>query len=164
MSAFTTAFKINPLAATYSLKTLEQEEIMQFNEVFFKPSTVVFTISREELNNLEKRYPELDSGKEGIPCRSSKLSARHAWPCFSGAAVLVTLGRLTSVARCPQVGGGPSLTAKDRHSLTDRIASARNITHFTASSMFVISIMNRPISRAATDQFSSRVRFDSFGG
>ena len=57
IAAFATAFKLNILTATYAIKALEQEDIFSFNEVFFKPSTVVFTTNREELNDFEKQQP-----------------------------------------------------------------------------------------------------------
>lgn len=63
---FSNAFKINILTATYAVKTLEQEAILSFNEVFFKPSTVVFTSSREDLNDFEKQYPLLDPILKGL--------------------------------------------------------------------------------------------------
>lgn len=63
---FSNSFKINILTATYAVKTLEQEAMLSFNEVFFKPSTVVFTSSREELNDFEKQYPALDPILKGL--------------------------------------------------------------------------------------------------
>ncbi len=55
--AFTQAFKINILTATYVIKALEQEDILRFNEVFFKPSTLVFTTNKESLPEFEKQHP-----------------------------------------------------------------------------------------------------------
>lgn len=66
LAVFATAFKINILTATYSIKALEQEDIISFNEVFFKPSTVVFTTNREELNDFEKQNPALEPLLKGL--------------------------------------------------------------------------------------------------
>ncbi len=66
IAAFTTAFKINILTATYAIKALEQEDIISFNAVFFKPSTVVFTSNREELTDFEKQYPALEPLVKGL--------------------------------------------------------------------------------------------------
>jgi ATP-dependent DNA helicase RecQ len=66
MAAFASAFKLNILTATYAIKALEQEDIISFNEVFFKPSTVVFTTNREELTDFEKQYPALDPLIKGL--------------------------------------------------------------------------------------------------
>jgi ATP-dependent DNA helicase RecQ len=66
IAAFSTAFKINILTATYAIKTLEQEEILRFNEVFFKPSSLVFTTDREQLEDFEKRFPQLEPIVKGL--------------------------------------------------------------------------------------------------
>lgn len=66
IAAFATAFKLNILTATYAIKALEQEAIISFNEVFFKPSTVVFTTNREELNDFEKQQPTLEPLLKGL--------------------------------------------------------------------------------------------------
>jgi ATP-dependent DNA helicase RecQ len=66
LSAFASAFKLNILTATYAIKALEQEDIISFNEVFFKPSTVVFTTNREELTDFEKQYPVLEPLLKGL--------------------------------------------------------------------------------------------------
>ncbi len=66
IAAFTTAFKLNILTTTYAIKTLEQEDILSFNEVFFKPSTVVFTSTRDELTEFENQYPDLEPLLKGL--------------------------------------------------------------------------------------------------
>lgn len=66
LAVFAAAFKINILTATYAIKALEQEGIISFNEVFFKPSTVVFTTNREELTDFEKQHPELEPLLKGL--------------------------------------------------------------------------------------------------
>jgi len=60
LPAFSAAFKFNPLKVNYALKALEQEGLICFNEVFFKPSTVVFHAGRKNLETFEQTHPELD--------------------------------------------------------------------------------------------------------
>ncbi len=57
---FATAFKIDILTATYAIKTLEQEAILLFNDSFFKPSTLVFTCDKEQLNDFEMQHPSFE--------------------------------------------------------------------------------------------------------
>jgi ATP-dependent DNA helicase RecQ len=66
LSVFSTAFKLNILTATYAIKALEQEDIISFNEVFFKPSTVVFTTNRDELTDFEKQQPSMEPLIKGL--------------------------------------------------------------------------------------------------
>jgi len=66
IAAFSIAFKLNILTATYAIKALEQEDIISFNEVFFKPSTIVFTTGKDELNDFEKQYPNLEPILKGL--------------------------------------------------------------------------------------------------
>ena len=66
LPTFAAAFKVNILTATYSIKTLEQEEILRFNEVFFKPSTIVFTAEKDQLNAFEQQYPQLQAIIKGL--------------------------------------------------------------------------------------------------
>ena len=63
---FTNAFKLNTVTASYAIKALEQEGILSYNEVFFKPSSVVFTASRDELGDFEKQYPDMDPVVKGL--------------------------------------------------------------------------------------------------
>ena len=60
IAAFASAFKTDILIATYSIKALEQEGVFIFSDTFFKPSTVVFTCTKEALNDLETQQPSLD--------------------------------------------------------------------------------------------------------
>ncbi len=60
MALFARAFKVDILTATYAIKALEQEGVFVFNSSFFKPSAVVFTCTKEVLNDLEKQQPLLD--------------------------------------------------------------------------------------------------------
>ena len=63
---FTAAFKINILTATYVIKTLEQEDIIRFNEVLFKPSLVVFSAEKEQLESFEKQFPQYEEIIKGL--------------------------------------------------------------------------------------------------
>lgn len=66
IAAFSAAFKINILTATYAIKTLEQEEILRFNDALYKPSTLVFNADREQLEDFEKQQPLLEPLVKGL--------------------------------------------------------------------------------------------------
>lgn len=66
IAGFAAAFKMNILTSSYAIKVLEQEDVISYNEVFFKPSTVVFTTTRDELNDFEKQYPDLEPLLKGL--------------------------------------------------------------------------------------------------
>lgn len=66
IASFATSFKLNILAATYAIKALEQEDVISFNEVFFKPSTVVFTTNREELTDFESQNTDMEPLLKGL--------------------------------------------------------------------------------------------------
>ena len=66
IAVFTNAFKLNMLTASYAIKALEQEDVLSFNEVFFKPSTVVFSTNRDELSDFEKQYPDMEPVLKGL--------------------------------------------------------------------------------------------------
>ncbi len=66
ISTFCTAFKLNLLSSSYAIKALEQEDVLSFNEVFFKPSTILFTTTREELMDFEKQYPNMEPLIKGL--------------------------------------------------------------------------------------------------
>ena len=66
IAVFSTAFKINILAATYGIKVLEQEGVVSFNEFFFNPSTVLITANRDEIDEFEKKYPEFEPLVKGL--------------------------------------------------------------------------------------------------
>ena len=60
IAAFAGAFKFNILEATYGLKALSQEDLISYNEIFYKPATLVFTISKNDLLEFEQQYPALE--------------------------------------------------------------------------------------------------------
>ena len=66
IGTFCTAFKFNILIASYAIKALEQEDILNSNEFFFKPSTVVFTTNRDELADFEHQHKELEPLIKGL--------------------------------------------------------------------------------------------------
>jgi len=66
MATFTTAFKLNILATTYAIKALEQDDFLSFNELIFKPSTVMVIANRDDLTEFEKIHPELEPVIKGL--------------------------------------------------------------------------------------------------
>jgi len=63
---FAKAFKQNILTVTYSVKALEQEDIISFNEMVFKPSTVLITATRNDLDDFEIIHPETEPVLKGL--------------------------------------------------------------------------------------------------
>jgi len=57
---FIKKFKLNSFTALYSLKALEQDGWLSFNEQVFLPATVQFTTGKEYLNQFEKDHPGLE--------------------------------------------------------------------------------------------------------
>ena len=60
ISDFLKKFKLNSQAALYSLKALEQEGWLAFNEQVFLPSSVQFTTHKDHLYEFEKTHTELE--------------------------------------------------------------------------------------------------------
>ena len=59
-AVFAQRFKLNILQATYGIQALAQQGILSFNEIFFRPSTVSFTASKNDLVEFELQHPELE--------------------------------------------------------------------------------------------------------
>lgn len=57
---FLKKFRLQSLTALYSLKALEQDGWLAFNEQVFLPSSVVFTTGKEHLYQFEKEHPQLE--------------------------------------------------------------------------------------------------------
>ena len=63
---FVKKFKLDIYTANYSLKILEQEDIISYNEQVFLPSTVMFTAEKNLLGEFEKNHPELEDVIKGL--------------------------------------------------------------------------------------------------
>jgi len=57
---FIKKFKINSFTALYSIKALEQDGWLSFNEQVFIQSSVIFTASREQINDFENLHSEIE--------------------------------------------------------------------------------------------------------
>jgi ATP-dependent DNA helicase RecQ len=66
IAIFAAAFKLNILNVTYAIKALEQEDNISFNEMVFKPSTVLVTANRNDLTEFEKMQPHLEPTIKGL--------------------------------------------------------------------------------------------------
>jgi ATP-dependent DNA helicase RecQ len=66
MGVFASRFQLDVLVATYAIKAMEQEALLTYNEVFFKPATVVFTVSKSGLAEFERGYPHLVETARGL--------------------------------------------------------------------------------------------------
>jgi ATP-dependent DNA helicase RecQ len=58
---FLKKFKLNSNTGLYSLKALEQEGWLSFNEQVFLPATVQFTTNKDYLYSFEKKHPALEA-------------------------------------------------------------------------------------------------------
>lgn len=66
IAVFAENFKLNILQATYGIKALSQEDLISYTEVFFKPSTLVFTASKNDLHEFEQQHPSLEPIIKGL--------------------------------------------------------------------------------------------------
>ncbi len=60
MGSFASHFKLDILTAVHAIKALEQEGLLAFNEVFFKPATLVFTTTTGGLRDFENSFPRYE--------------------------------------------------------------------------------------------------------
>ena len=63
---FVKKFKLNIQTVNYSLKILEQENLISYNAQFFMPSSLVFTTTKKDLHEFEKSHPEFDDLIKGL--------------------------------------------------------------------------------------------------
>lgn len=66
INTFVKNFQLEAFVVNSVLKILEQEELINYSEQFFSPSTVVFTTDRKELEIFEKSYPQYDEVVKGL--------------------------------------------------------------------------------------------------
>ncbi len=66
IAVFATNFKLNILQVTYSIQAMAQEELLSYNEIFFKPSIAEFTVSKNDLAEFEQQHPELEKILKGL--------------------------------------------------------------------------------------------------
>ena len=66
LNSFVKKFKLEAFLVNNVLKILEQEELINYSEQFFSSSTVVFTVSKSELQEFEKSYPQYDEIIKGL--------------------------------------------------------------------------------------------------
>lgn len=60
ISDFIKKFKLDTYQTLYTLKTLEQEAVLAFNEQVFIPARVYFTVNKQGLYDFEKTNPRLE--------------------------------------------------------------------------------------------------------
>lgn len=61
LQEFARLFQLQMLPATYALKVLEQEGIIEYNEQIFLPAKVAFTCNKTQLRHAENDFPTLTS-------------------------------------------------------------------------------------------------------
>ena len=66
IALFCKLFKLNILSATYALQTLAQHGFIEYSESSFKPSTVVFSCSKEDIRTIESQQPSFEPLIKGL--------------------------------------------------------------------------------------------------
>lgn len=66
LNTFAKNFKLDAYTVNSVLKILEQEELITYNEQFFMPSTLEFSIDKEHLNDFEKSHPQYAEVAKGL--------------------------------------------------------------------------------------------------
>ncbi|MEO6668219.1 MAG: ATP-dependent DNA helicase RecQ [Ferruginibacter sp.] len=66
IALFAETFKLNILKATYVLQALSQDGLISYSEISFKPSTLVFTASKNDLEEFEKQQPLMEPLIKGL--------------------------------------------------------------------------------------------------
>ncbi|HEV8080152.1 MAG TPA: ATP-dependent DNA helicase RecQ [Chitinophagaceae bacterium] len=63
---FIKKFKLNIYTVNYSLKILEQEEFISYNQQVFLPATALFCCDKRHLEDFQKTYPDLEPLIKGL--------------------------------------------------------------------------------------------------
>lgn len=63
---FLQKFSLDIQTVNYSLKILEQENLISYSEQFFRPSSLVFTTTKNELYEFEKMHPVFEELIKGL--------------------------------------------------------------------------------------------------
>ena len=66
INSFVKNFKLDVYSVNNALKILEQEEILNYSELFFTPSTVVFTSGKNDLEIFQESYPAKEPVIKGL--------------------------------------------------------------------------------------------------
>ncbi len=66
LATFCLNFKISALDATYAMQALAQEDILTFNDAFFRPSTLEFTASKNDLEEFQQHHPSSEAVIKGL--------------------------------------------------------------------------------------------------
>ncbi|RYZ25136.1 MAG: ATP-dependent DNA helicase RecQ, partial [Sphingobacteriales bacterium] len=66
MASFGKHFNLDIFKVTYGIQALAKEDILSYNELFFKASTVMFTASKTDLEDFEKLHPALEPVIKGL--------------------------------------------------------------------------------------------------
>ncbi len=66
MNDFVKNFKLDAFIVNNVLKILEQEELINYNDQFFSPATLVFCALKSEIEEFEKNFPQLEPVIKGL--------------------------------------------------------------------------------------------------
>ena len=66
INTFVKNFKLEASQVNNTLKILEQENILNYSELYFAPATVIFTASKNDLETIQKNYPAYEQVIKGL--------------------------------------------------------------------------------------------------
>ncbi len=66
LAEFAQRFKLNILLATYGIQALSSEGLLSYNEVMFRPSSVVFKVTKDDLNEFEIQHQQFEPTIKGL--------------------------------------------------------------------------------------------------
>ncbi len=66
IASFVDHFKLTILEATYGIQALAKEDLLSYNEIFFTPSSIVFTATKTDLADFEKLNPQHEDLIKGL--------------------------------------------------------------------------------------------------
>jgi ATP-dependent DNA helicase RecQ len=66
IAQFAETFKLNILDANYGIQALAQGGLLAYSEYFFRPATLVFTCSKNDLLEFEQMHPDLEPLVKGL--------------------------------------------------------------------------------------------------
>ena len=66
LASFTEHFKLNLLEATYGIQALAKEDLLSYNEIFFRPSSIVFKGTKSDLEEFEQLQPQYEELLKGL--------------------------------------------------------------------------------------------------
>lgn len=139
INSFVKKFKLEAFVVNNVLKILQQEELINYSEQFFSPSTVVFTVEKSELISFEKSYPEFDEVIKGLlrsyegifdyPCsiNETQLAAFISTKKEKLVASLIEINKMGIIDYTPQKEKPQIFFLQNRVNSNDLVINEKNI-------------------------------------